>query len=159
VDEHSVEDPAAALDEVGARQAQLLAVVTVPFWYWWLISVPMVGLGALVDTRRPAWIAAGAVCFALGTAGATLAVVLCAHDQAQWRPEIMGSRGPLLLLGFIFGVVGLGLGAAFALRAAGVGHPAVIGCGLSGLGLVVGGPLLMRAMQRVMLAHRVGVPR
>jgi hypothetical protein len=32
VDERSVEDAAAALDEVGARQAQLLAVVTLPFW-------------------------------------------------------------------------------------------------------------------------------
>lgn len=159
MDEHSVQDAAAALDEVGARQAQLLAVVTVPFWYWCLIALPMVGLGALVDTRRPGWIAAGAVCFALGTAGVTLATVLHAHGQAQWRPEIMGSRGPLFLLGFIFGVVGVGLGPAFALRAVGVGHPAVIGCGLSGLALVVGGPLLMRAMQRVMLANRVGLPR
>jgi hypothetical protein len=122
MDEHTVRDAASALDDVQARQAQLMAVATVPIWYWWLIAAPMVGLGALVDTRRPGWIAAGAVCFALGTAGLTLATILRAQGRAQWRPETMGTRGPLLMLGFIFGVVGIGLGAAFALRAAGVGH-------------------------------------
>jgi hypothetical protein len=157
MDEHSGADAAAALDDVTARQAQLMAVATVPVWFWWLIAVPMVGLGALVDTRRPGWIVAGAVCFAVGTAGVTLGTILRAHGRAQWRPETMDTRGPLLLLGFIFAVIGLGLGAAFALRAGGVSHPATIGCALSGLGLVVGGPLVMRALQKVMLSNRVGL--
>ncbi|HXQ18701.1 MAG TPA: hypothetical protein VN781_03640 [Acidimicrobiales bacterium] len=157
MDEHTAPEAAAALEEVQARQAQLMAVATVPVWYWWVIALPMVALGALVDTRRPGWIAAGAVCFGLGTAGLTVGTILRAQGRAQWRKETMDTRGPLLLLGFIFGVIGVGLGAAFALRAGGVGHPATIGCGLSALGLVVGGPLVMRAIQRVMLSNRVGL--
>jgi hypothetical protein len=159
MDEHTTEDAAAALGDVQARQAQLMAVATVPIWFWSLIAVPMVGLGALVDTHRPGWIAAGAVCFALGTAGVTLGTILRAQGRAQWRPETMDARGPLLLVGFIFCVIGVGLGAAFALRAGGVGHPATIGCALSGLGLVIGGPLVMRSLQQVMLSNRVGLPR
>jgi hypothetical protein len=152
-------EAASALQEIQARQAQVIGVVTVPVWYWWAIALPMIGLGVLVDTRLTKWIAIGAVVFALWVAAVSLVVSLRAYRRAQWRKETMGSRGPVLLVGFIGGVIGIGLGTAFVLQAVAVSHPATIGCALSGFGLVVGGPILMRAMQRVMLSNRVGITR
>jgi hypothetical protein len=51
------------------------------------------------------------------------------------------------------------IGIAFALRAAGVSHPATLACLAGGLAMGVGGPVLMRALRRIMLGNRAGSPR
>ena len=56
-------------------------------------------------------------------------------------------------------IVGISLGTAFTLRAAGVSHPATLGCLLGGLLLGLCGPILMRVLRRIMLGNRVGAPR
>jgi hypothetical protein len=55
--------------------------------------------------------------------------------------------------------VGLTLGLAFGLRAAGAHLPATIGTLADGAALVIGGPWLMRALRGLMLGNRVGRAR
>jgi hypothetical protein len=62
----------------------------------------------------------------------------------------------MAILGFVALVVGCSLGIAFGLRAAGVSYPATIGCGVGGLIMGLGGPVLNRQLRRIMLGNRTG---
>jgi len=55
--------------------------------------------------------------------------------------------------------VGCTLGLAFGLRAAGVHYPATLACLAGGIALGLGGPVLMRALRRIMLGNRAGSTR
>jgi len=61
------------------------------------------------------------------------------------------------ILGFVALIVGCSLGIAFGLRAAGVSYPATIGCGVGGLVMGLGGPVLNRQLRRIMLGNRAGI--
>jgi hypothetical protein len=69
---------------------------------------------------------------------------------------LLGPVGVLAILGFVAVVLAVSLPTAFALRAAGVRYPATGGVLAGAVLMVVGGPLLMRLLRRVMLANRSG---
>ena len=79
--------------------------------------------------------------------------------QVQVRGDLLGPRGIMLILGFVALTVGLSLAVAFNLQAAGVAHPALYGNAAGAACMVVGGPLLMGALRRIMLANRTGGAR
>ena len=74
--------------------------------------------------------------------------------RAKVRNALLGARGIGLILGFVALTVAVSLGLAFGLQAAPVGHPATWGTLASAVMLVVGGPLLTRALRRTMLDRR-----
>ncbi len=59
-------------------------------------------------------------------------------------------------MGFVWLVVGVGIGTALALRAAGISAPATIGTAIGGIVMVSGGPMLGRRLRGLMLANRAG---
>jgi hypothetical protein len=63
---------------------------------------------------------------------------------------LLGPRGAILIVGFVGLLVGGTLALAFALQAANVPNPATIGTVLCAVGLVFGGPVLMRRLRAVM---------
>jgi hypothetical protein len=101
-------------------------------------------------------IPAAAVVIAALTAG----MIFGAYRRAQVRSNaLLGGRGSLAIVGFVWLVVGVTLGIGFALRAAGAGLPATIATAAGGAALVIGGPLLMRGLRNIMLGNRSGAPR
>jgi uncharacterized membrane protein YeaQ/YmgE (transglycosylase-associated protein family) len=124
-----------------------------PTWYWWIVAALVVGLSATVDAarHRPVVIGLAAVAFTLGISGVTGRVVLGAWHCAQWRNELLGSRGVLAILGFVGLVVGTTLAVAFALQAAGVRPSATLASLVGAAVLIAGGPVLTRILRRIML--------
>jgi hypothetical protein len=118
----------------------------------------MVGFSAAVDTKRPVVIGIAAAAFAVGILIATGRLVLGILGRAQPRNDLLGPTGVLAILGFIAGILAVSLPTAFALKAAGFGHPATAGVLLGGICMVVGGPLLTRYLRRLMLNGRSGGP-
>jgi hypothetical protein len=76
--------------------------------------------------------------------------------RAQPRTTLLGPAGVLAILGFVAAVLAVSLPTSFALDAAGVRYPATIGILPTAVCMVVGGPLLMRYLRRLMLTHRTG---
>jgi hypothetical protein len=152
------DEAAQALAEIRQRQQQVIDLAMLPAWYWWIVAALVVGLSATVDAarHRPVVIALAAVAFALGILGVTGRVVLGAWHRAQWRNELLGSRGALAIVAFVWLAVGTTLGIAFALQAAGVRAPATLGSLVGAAVLIVGGPVLTRTLRRIMLDHRAG---
>jgi hypothetical protein len=149
-------ETAQALDEIQRRQQQVIDLATIPAWYWWAVGGLMVVLAVGVDSRAPAAVAATVSVFVLGILAATGWVVGRAFRHAQLRNGLLDGRGVLAILGFVALIVGATLAIAFALRAAGVSHPATLACLAGGFAMGLGGPVLMRILRRVMLGNRAG---
>ena len=64
-----------------------------------------------------------------------------------------------MILGFVALVLGITLAVAFSLEAAGVSHPATLANLLGAVLLIAGGPMLTRALRRIMLDNRAGGTR
>jgi hypothetical protein len=149
------DEAADGLREISRRQQQVIETVLVPDWYWWTVGALVVALGAVVDTRQRGLIIAGVLAFVVCCVPLSLFVAIAAR-RAQVYSGLLGERGPVVIVFFDALVIGAGLAVAFALQAAGVSHPALLGTLVSALTMVVGGPLVMRALRRIMLANRSG---
>jgi len=154
------DEAAAALAEIGQQQEKAIEAVLVPVWYWWVVAAGMVAIGAAVDTHSAAVLAVVIPIAVLVIAGLTAAMIFGTYRRVRVRDrELLGDRGALAIVGFTWLIVGLTLGLAFGLRAAGAAWPATIATVAGGAALVAGGPLLMRALRRIMLGNRAGRAR
>jgi hypothetical protein len=97
--------------------------------------------------------------FVIGLLSATGVVLRAQFRDAQLRKGLLDGSGVLAILGFVAVIIGISLGTAFALRAAGVSHPATLGCLLGGVLMGLGGPILMRGLRQIMLRNRIGSPQ
>jgi hypothetical protein len=153
------DEAAGALTEIARRRAQVVSLTIIPTWFWWAIAVLMVGFSGAVETRRPLVIGIATAAFVFGILIVTGRLVLGIVRRAQPRNDLLGPTGVMAILGFVAGILAVSLPVSFALDAAGVRYPATAGIFLAGVFMVVGGPLLMRYLRRLMLTHRAGGPK
>jgi small-conductance mechanosensitive channel len=153
MDEIERDEAAAGLASIDATQERLIDRVAVPAWYWWLVAVLMVGLGALVDLGRPVAVAVGALAFAVAVGGATMWVIL-SGGRAQVSRQLLGGEGAAWIVAFVGLVVVVSLAIGFTLRALGFPYPASLATVVGAAGVAGGGPLLMGRLRRTMLRQR-----
>ncbi|WP_157984730.1 hypothetical protein [Lentzea terrae] len=150
------DDAARALAEIEQRRGQVIELAIIPWWFWWAIAGLQVGLVVAIESRQPLAIGIGTGGFVLGVLAATGWVMAGALRRAQPRNNLLGPVGVLAILGFVAAVLAVSLPTAFTLDANGIAHAALWGVLLGGVVMVVGGPLLMRFLRRIMLAGRSG---
>ena len=153
------EEAARALTEIGRRQEQVIRLAIVPTWYWWAIAVLRVAFAAAVDTRQGLVVGIGIAVFVVGVLATTGRVVFRVVRSAQPRGELLGPGGVVAILGFVAVTVGVSLAVAFIVKAFGDSYAATIGVSVTAVLLGVGGPMLMRRLQGLMLANRSGSRR
>ena len=149
------DEAAQALARIRKSQKHVIDVKVVPVWFWWLIGGLIVVLAAAVESREPVTTGVGVAVFMLGILTGTAFVVRGAR-QVQPRNELLGGRGVAMILGFVVLVLGVTFAVAVGLEAAGVSYPATLANLVGAVLLIVGGPTLMHALRRVMLARRAG---
>jgi len=154
------EDATSALTEIGRHQEKIIDAALVPAWYWWVVAAGMVAIGAAVDSRSRDVLAAVLPVAIVVIAVLTAAMIFGAYRHVQVRSsELLGGRGAVAIVGFVWLIVGLTLGIAFGLRAAGAPAPVTIATAVGGAAFVTGGPYLMRMLRRMMLGNRAGLAR
>jgi hypothetical protein len=153
------DEAAGALTEIARRRAQVVTLTIVPTWFWWAIAVLMVGFSFAIEVGRPLVTGIATTVFVVGILIVTGRLVLGVIGRAQPRHDLIGPAGVLAILGFVAGTLAVSLPTSFALKAAGFGYPATAGVLLSAIVMVVGGPLLMRYLRRLMLDSPAGGPR
>jgi uncharacterized membrane protein YkvI len=116
-----------------------------------------VAIGAAVDIRHTVVLAVILPIAVLVIAGLTAAMIFGAYRRAQLRQDLLRGRGAVEIVGFVWLIVGLTIGVAFALRAAGSPAPATIATVIGGVLMTAGGPFLMRRLRRLMLSNRAGL--
>ncbi len=150
---------AAALAEIQARQGKVIDRLLVPNWYWWGVGLGMVVLGVAVDFGTATLVTAAAVVYGVGVAILTLGLVLGAQRGAKVSPELLGNRGTMAMLLFIWGSILVSLGTGFGLRALGFAYPATAATVVGAVAMIGGGPRLMGYLRSVMLANRTASAR
>lgn len=154
------DEASAALARIRDYQEQVIRAALVPTWYWWTIGVGMVAIGATADTRRPVVLAVVIPIVALGMAALTGAMIFGAGRGARIKSdELIGGRGALLIVGFVWLIVGLTLGLGFGLRALGAPEPATIATAVGALVLALRGPTVTRRLNKIMMTNRAGLAR
>ena len=149
------DEAVSALAEIGRQQEKVITAVLVPAWYWAVVACGMVAIGAAADSRTRVILAVVIPAAVIVIVALTVAMIVGAYRRVQVRgQDLLGDRGALAIVGFA--IDGLSLGTAFGLRAAGSPLPGTIGTAVGGAALLVGGPLLMNRLRRVMLANRAG---
>ena len=152
------DDASAALASIQTRQAQVIRAVQIPIWYWWAVTVGMVIIGAAADTRRPLVLGIVIPIAAISLAGLTVAMILGTGRGVRLKSdELLGSRGALLIVGFVGLIIAITLGLGFGLKAAGVPEPATISTATGGLLLTLTGSSLTHRLNQIMLANRAGL--
>jgi hypothetical protein len=140
----------AALSEIGRREGEVIDAALVPPWFWWAVGAATVALGAVVDGRNAIAIALTAVAYASAVAVTTTWAILGGVRHVKVREAMLGPDGAVQIVAFV-GIVVVGtITVAFALEALGVAQAATLATLACGAALVVGGPILMRRLRRVM---------
>ena len=151
------DDAAAALVEVQQRQQQVIDSTAVPTWYWWVVAAAMVGIGAAADSKSPTVLSVVIPCAVVVLVALTGAMIFGVPGRARVRGnDLLGPRGALVIVGFVWLIVGLTLGVGFALLATGASAPATIATGVGGVAMIAAGPFLSRWLRRTMLSNRAG---
>ena len=150
------EEAASALAGIRRQQEKVIDAVLVPRWYWSAVGTAMVAIGAATDSRRTVVLAVVIPVAVVAIVAMTGAMIFGAYRGAQVGSELLGERGALSIVLFVWLVVGLTLGIGFGLRAAGAPWPATIATAIGGAALAYGGPWLMRRLRAVMLGNRAG---
>jgi hypothetical protein len=153
------DEAAGALTEIARRRAQVATLTIIPTWFWWAIAVLMVSFGFAVEIRRPLVTGIATAAFVLGMLIVTGRLALGIVRRAQPRHDLVGATGVLAILGFVAGTLAVSLPTSFALKAAEFRYPATAGVLVAAIALVVGGPLLMRHLRRLMLDKPAGDAR
>lgn len=149
-------DAARSLEQVRRHQSQVVDSVLVPKWYWWAVASLTVGLCAVADAHDPVLTGVAAVAYAMAVTALSVAFVLGLRRHVRINSEMLGPAGAVSIVVFVGALVGGTLAVAFSLQAAGDRYPATISSVVTALGLVAGGPLLMKRLRRVMLARGSG---
>jgi hypothetical protein len=151
-------DAASALDHIRRQQARVVEEALVPPWYWWAIAGLTVALCALVDLRAPVLTVLAALAYAALVLILSIPLVFGLGRSVRVSSDMLGDRGAIAIVAFVWTVVGVSLVVGFSLQLGGAGHSALWAGLVAALGLIVGGPRLMGRLQRVMLANTAGRP-
>ncbi|HZN77237.1 MAG TPA: hypothetical protein VFC00_36890 [Micromonosporaceae bacterium] len=150
------EEAARALVEIEQRHEQVIRLATIPTWFWWAIAGLIVGLSAAIESRRPLVLGIGIAVFVVGILATVGRIVAGSVLHAQPRNDLVRPAGVIAILGFVALVLAVTLPTGFALKAAGTRYPATLSALICGVLIVLGGPLLMRYLHRVMRANVTG---
>src|SRR5215469_6823254 len=152
------DEASAALSDIQSRQERVIRAAHIPVWYWWGVAAGMVVIGAAADTRRPVVLGIVIPIAALCIAGLTVAMILGVGRGARINSnELLRGRGAVVIVFFDWLIVGVTLGLAFGLKAAGTPAPATIATGVGGVLLGLSGPAVTRTLNKIMLSNRAGM--
>ena len=153
------EEAASALAGIRRQQERVIDAVLVPRWYWSAVGTAILAIGAATDSHRTTVLAIVIPVAVVAIVAMTGAMIFGAYRGAQVGSELLGERGALSIVVFVWLVVALTLGIGFGLRAAGAPWPATIATAIGGAALAYGGPRLMRRLRAIMLSNRAGNQR
>jgi hypothetical protein len=158
-DEVRPDEAAGALTEIARRRAQVVNLTIIPTWFWWAVAILMVGFSIAAETRRPLVVGIATAAFVCGILLVTGRLVLGILRRVRPRNESLRPPGILAIVGFVAAILAVSLPTSLGLKAAGIHDAATVGVALAGAVMVIGGPLLMRYLRRMMLSTHPGGTR
>jgi hypothetical protein len=136
-------DAARALSEIGRRREQVIRRRVFPRWWWWAYAVLITAFSAAVESGHSVLLGIGIALFVV----CSFIIDVPVRRAARAAPPRRGLGARTTLIGlatFVVGLLGVAVGTAFSLKAAGVPHPGTIAAAVTGVLFAVVGPMLVR---------------
>lgn len=154
------DEASSALAAITQAQEQVIDAVLPPTWYWWWVAAACVAIGAAVDSHNTVVRAIVLPVAISAVVAVSLVMILGFYRRVRVRSsELLNGPGAVAIVFTVWIVVGVTIGAAFGLRAAGSPLPATIATIIGGVLLVAIGPVLRRILRRIMLGNAAGANR
>jgi hypothetical protein len=144
-------EAADALAEIRQRQGQVIEQSLTPSWFWWSLSLLVVGFSAVSETASGWVLGIGIAVFVLGVCAVAGAMVYRGLRNAQPRNTLLGGTGVLTILGFTAVMLVVTMAVSFSLKAFGVPYPGTLGTIVCAALMIGGGPFLTRRLRTRML--------
>jgi hypothetical protein len=143
-------DATFALEEIELRRQQVIAMIKIPWWYWWSVGTAWIALGAVTDLRNPWATGIGTLLFGAGHASIAWRVLDGRHGSSQLsvRASLVSRRVPAYVLGGLLVLAAVTAIIATVLSLHHVGHPVTIASIVVAVIVIAGGPGLMAAVRR-----------
>ena len=141
------EDAARALGEIDRRREQVIRRPVFPGWFWWAQGALMVVLTACVESGGGVVVGTGIAVFVIGSAVINRPVSRAARAAPVNRALLVPANVRRILpvaLASVAVLLGVAIGTALGLHAAGVSHPGTIASAPVAVLFAVGGPMLVR---------------
>jgi hypothetical protein len=138
-----------ALHGIDRARRQVIDQIGMPTWYWWGLALGWIGLGVLSDLGNPWLVTAGTLTFGAVHAYVSQRVLAGRRRRGDVtvRADVVGRRVVALVIGCLFGLVGITIAAALLLNADGAEHPVTIASVFVAVMILLGGPRLMDAIR------------
>lgn len=144
------EQARSALDLAEGARDRVADEIGLPRGYWWAMAAGWLVLGVIGDLG-PAWLVTAAT-IVFGAGHSTVASRLLdgrrRTQRLQVSAAVAGRRTPLIVVGMLVGLVGVTIGAGFALDADGARHPGIWAAVLVAAVVGFGGPEILRVLRR-----------
>lgn len=144
------EQARAALDLAAGARERVADEIDLPRGYRWAMAAGWLVLGVIGDLG-PAWsVTAARIVFGAGhsTVASRLLDGRRRTQRLQVSAAVAGRRTPLIVVGMLVGLVGVTVGAGFALDADGARHPGIWAAVLVGVVVGFGGPEILQLLRR-----------
>jgi hypothetical protein len=143
-------DAKIALDDVGLRQRQVVAMINIPWWYWWSVGIGWIVLGVIADLHNP-W-ATSIATLLFGAIHATIAQRFLdgrhSTRQLSVRADMVNRHIPAIVLSGLLVLAALTTGIAIAFATNHVGRPVTLSSVIIAAIVVSAGPGFMGAVRR-----------
>ncbi len=150
MEETTPEQARSALDLAEGARERVADEIGLPRGYWWAMAAGWLVLGVIGDLG-PAWLVTAAT-IVFGAGHSTVASRLLdgrrRTQRLQVSAAVAGRRTPLIVVGMLVGLVGVTIGAGFALDADGARHPGIWAAVLVGAVVGFGGAEILRVLRR-----------
>ncbi|MEO9181802.1 MAG: hypothetical protein ABI298_09155 [Acidimicrobiales bacterium] len=143
-------DARIALHAIELQRQQVVAMIKIPWWYWWSVAIGWIALGVVTDLGSPWATGAGTLVFGAAHASVAWRVIDGRHGSRQLsiRRNLVSRHVPYYVLGglIVLAVLTGVFATVFSLHH--VGHPVTSSSVLVAIIVVIGGPGLMAALRR-----------
>jgi hypothetical protein len=146
----SENDARTALENIERRHQQIVAMISIPWWYWGSVGLGWIALGAVTDLHNPWATSGGTLLFGAAHASIAWRVLDGRHGSGQLsvRASLVSRHVPFYVLGGLIALAALTALFATVLTMHHVGHPVTISSVFVAIIVIIGGPLFMAVVRR-----------
>jgi hypothetical protein len=140
----------AALENIERRRQQIVAMISIPWWYWGSVGIGWIALGAITDLHNPWATSGGTLLFGAAHASIAWRVLDGRHGSGQLsvRANLVSRRVPFYVLAGLIALAALTAVFATVFTEHHVGHPVTLASVLVAVIVIAGGPLYMASVRR-----------
>jgi hypothetical protein len=134
-----------ALALIEQQRTNIIGEVDAPRWYWWCLAIAWIGLGTIVDLKRPVLTASSVVAFLVASTFVSRSVSPGRRRSRRIsvRLDVIGRQGAITVIAALVAMIAATIGGALLAEADGARHPVTTASVPVAVAIVLGGRAML----------------